>query len=342
MEARQLTLQLTWACDIRCAHCSQDHVRTHLDLAVAKQAIEGLLRHGEINRLSFTGGEPFLRFDAMLELARFGAQADLKFGIVTNARWAKSAEKAHQRLAQLAEHGLDVLVISHDEFHEAFVPDEAIAHLLNAAEQLGVATQFYVSRNDTTPIPLIQQCLSERFGVAGDQVLVRDVVPLGHGAALPISTLARSYFEQDRECPVRNEYNLWPDGEMLPCCSAGTHIGLSLGNLQHDSIDTLVARRRQSRLLGMLHRHDMAELVLRLPEPIGTRLASQNYVSACHLCHAILSEPNIHVLVEGIDPEQISLIEKVLHTPAAQARLTERVRQLRRAWPGPPVVAVPG
>jgi len=334
---RQLTLQLTWACDIRCAHCNQDHVRAHLDLVVAKQAIDGLLRHGEINRLSFTGGEPFLRYDAMLELADFGAQRGLKFGIVTNGRWAKTAEKTRQWLTPLVERGLDVLVLSHDEFHQAFVPDESIALLLAEADRLGITSLFYVSRNDATPISLIRQRLGERFGLQSEQISVRDVVPLGHGAALPISTLARSYFEQNRECPVRNEYSLWPDGEMLPCCSAGTHIGLSLGNLHRESVDAVVARRRQSRLLGMLHGHDLAELVIRLPEPMRERLAGRAYVSSCHLCHSILSEPGIHALVAGMDPDRISLIDKVLRTPAEQARLAERVR---RIWFGPPVVAV--
>ncbi|GAB3250597.1 radical SAM protein [Chitinimonas naiadis] len=337
MGMRQLTLQLTWACDIRCAHCSQAHVRTHLDMTIAKRAIRGLLRRGQIDRLSFTGGEPFLRYDNMLALASYGAKHGLNFGVVTNGRWAVSEVVIENKLDALIQQGLDLLVISYDRYHQAFVPDERIALLLRVAAGLNLAVHLYVSRDDATPIPTLKQQLMDKFSLALHEVSVRDVVPLGHGAALPISMAAMSYFDLDTECPARNEYNLWPDGELLPCCSAGTHAGLSLGNLHRESIDSLIAKRRASRLMGMLHRHDLAELVVRLPEPMQVRLASAAYVSACHLCHAILSEPDIHSVVEEIDPDRIGLVDKLLHTPSRQARLAESIR---KQWSGPPIIAI--
>ncbi|WP_374351441.1 radical SAM/SPASM domain-containing protein, partial [Chitinimonas sp.] len=288
MPGKYLSLQLTWACDIRCAHCNQDHVRQHLDVALARQTIRDFHAAGEICRLGFTGGEVFLRYPALLELAGLAHELGLGFGVVTNGRWAGKPGLAAQRLGALAARGLDNLVVSYDIYHQAFVADEVIAHLLEEAGKLGLNRRVYVTRGDLTPIARIKTEVANRFDLDVEQVLVRDMVPVGHVAALA-APAAIPYAELEKDCPERNEYFVWPDGEVLPCDSVGTTSALSLGNLRQDSVKTIIKRRRASRLLAMLHRHDLHEVVIRLPAPVRDRLASGRYVHACHLCHALTS-----------------------------------------------------
>jgi hypothetical protein len=334
MVFKELTLQITWACDIRCAHCNQDHVKTDLDLGLAKQALSTLAGLGEINRYSFTGGEAFLRYANMLVLAQHGAALGLPFGVITNGRWARSMAVVRERLAALHALGMDMLVVSYDPYHAAFVPASCMQMLLDEAARLGVPTQVYVSRADTTPYGELASAVAERFGISADDVPVRDVVPLGHGAALP-TPAAVPFVDVDKECPVVNDYNIWPDGEVLPCCSAGTHIGLSLGNLHRDGIDAIVQRRHRSRLLAMIHQHDLGEIVIRLPPRLRDRLAAQTYVSACHLCHELVADPEARAAADLLDADAIGLIEKLLESPRLMAELPAP----KRAWRGPPVVA---
>jgi hypothetical protein len=335
VQHKELTLQITWACDIRCAHCNQDHLKTDLDVASAQVAMTRLAVLGEINRYSFTGGEPFLRWANMLALARHGAALGLPFGVITNARWAKTATLAQERLGALHALGMDMLVVSYDPFHQAFVPETCVTNVLDAARQLDVPIQVYVSRADLTPIGTLSGAVAARFGLAIEQVPVRDVVPLGHGAALG-APAAVPYAEVDKTCPVPDDYNLWPDGEVLPCCSAGTHPDLSLGNLYNDDLDAIVARRHQSPLLAMIHQHGLGEIIIRLPPPIRDRLASDCYVSACHLCYALAADPAARAAAEQLDASAIGLIEKLLLSPALEAALPA---PKPRRWKGPPVVS---
>ncbi|WP_374351443.1 radical SAM/SPASM domain-containing protein [Chitinimonas sp.] len=336
MQSRELTLLLTWACDIRCAHCNQDHAKTHLDVPAAKRVLRGLCKLGEIDRYSFTGGEPFLRYPAMLAVAAVGAQLGLPFGVISNGRWARTPEIARERLVALRALGLDLLVVSYDPFHEAFVPAARLADLLRIAAELGVLTQVYVSRADLTPIGEIIASVAARLQVATEVVSVRDVVPLGSGAALG-SPAALPYGQIDKACPTHGDYTVWPDGKVLPCCSAGTHEGLAIGNVYSDSAKAIVKRRRASRLLAMLHRHDLHEVVIRLPAALRDRLASGHYVHACQLCHDLVSDPAARAAAEQLDANAIGLIEKLLESPALAAQLPPP-RTVN--WRGPKVVCV--
>jgi pyruvate-formate lyase-activating enzyme len=334
MSLRQLTLQLTWACDIRCAHCCDEHRKVDLDVERAKEAMSGLHRLGEIDSLCFTGGEPFLRYGNLLELAAHGAALGMGFAVVTNARWAVDDLQVRERLAQMQAVGLDMMIASYDPYHQPFVSDDRVARLLDACAEFGVPTHIYYSRGDDKPVCDIKDEVSAHFGLGREQVSVRDVVPVGHGLDLPPAPGARSYFDIDKSCPSLDQYNIWPDGEVLPCCSAGTHEGLRLGNIGHESAEAILARRSASKLIGMLHQHDLGEIVLRLPEAVRNRLIRQHYVSACHLCLALMNDPEAREVALQLDPSTIGLTDKLLLTPVVEARLAREVRR----WKGPPVV----
>lgn len=336
MGYRQLTLQLTEACDIRCAHCCDAHNRVDLDPVLAEKAIAGLARLGRIDCICFTGGEPFLRYKTMLRLAAYAQARGLASGVVTNARWAKSAEVAMERLGALARLGLDVVVVSHDPYHAAFVPDECVQRVLDAAAELGLATQIYYSRGDAKRLRDIERDVSARFGLAPEQVAIRDILPVGHAADLPPAPHALPYRELDKQCPIQDQYNVSYLGDVYPCCSAGTHEALAFGNIGRESVKAIVDRRLRSRLHEMLQRHDLGQIVLRLPPEVRDRIASRHYLSACHLCNTLMADPEARAAAARIDPDAIGLIEKLLLAPILEAELPQ---PKRRTWRGPPVVA---
>lgn len=329
-----LTLMLTWACDMRCAHCSQAHLRTHLDVKAATRTMNALHRYGEINYLSFTGGEPFLRYPQMLALAGRASALGLSFGVVTNGRWAKTPEVAREKLSALQALGLDTLVVSYDDYHSPFVTDLTLQGLLAVAASLQLRTRVYVSRGDATPLDQIANSVATRFNIHSDQVEIRDVAPTGHGAALPFSPLAQPYRVLDKTCPTQDEWVVWPNGELLPCCSAGTHAALSMGNVYRDSIKALVARRKVSRLQRWLTEFDLGDIVSNLPDPLRRIVEAQSYVHACHLCHRLMSDATVRELVDTLEPQTIDLIDRILNNPM---QATESPA-MRRLWSGPPVV----
>jgi hypothetical protein len=84
------------------------------------------------------GGEPFLRFDHLLDVLRAAREAGLDgVGYVeTSGFWATDPELARHRLAQLAAAGMRQLSVSADPYHQEFVPPERVRLLVAASREV--------------------------------------------------------------------------------------------------------------------------------------------------------------------------------------------------------------
>ena len=140
-------LILTYWCSARCASCyvcagpdagpADDDMTVETGLALW----EGLTRaspHG--CRIHIGGGEPFGRWETLIELCRRARAAGLGplEAVETNAYWAGDDGLVRDRLRALDAAGLGRLDISADPYHQQFVPIERPRRLAaTAAEILG-------------------------------------------------------------------------------------------------------------------------------------------------------------------------------------------------------------
>ncbi len=121
-------LMLTYWCNARCASCylqCSPHRNEWMDIEYAIDLWRGLVAaspHG--CRVHLTGGEPFGKFDQLLELCTHARDAGLGplAKIETNAFWAEDATDVRNRLEALKAVGLEKLTISADPYHQQFVP----------------------------------------------------------------------------------------------------------------------------------------------------------------------------------------------------------------------------
>ena len=78
----QLIIQLTDRCNARCPQCgmrtSNRFSRSVIDVDVAKRAIDHAAKEG-VQSISFTGGEPFLVMDLLLDLIRHAQSAGIPY-----------------------------------------------------------------------------------------------------------------------------------------------------------------------------------------------------------------------------------------------------------------------
>ncbi|MBV1777291.1 radical SAM protein [Burkholderiaceae bacterium DAT-1] len=335
----QLSLMLTWACDIRCAHCSQAHLKTHLDLELSTRLIRDMVEQGVVDRIGFTGGEPFLRYRQMLSLAEVCAELDMPFGVVTNARWALKREQAVSRIETLARLGLTTVVISYDPYHAEHVPDQAIQNLVDVAQSNGLVLTFFYSRGDNKPVPELQAEVASRFGILPEQVIYRDVVPVGFGSQISRSPMAQSYWEIDKACPVLDEYVVWPDGKVVPCCTSGTHEHLEIANIHEHTAMEIIALRRKHGVMRRLATQGLDDIVAHLPEAHQQRIASQTYVSTCHLCHEIMGNDEAFRVISELPYVRMDLVDQLLLTDSVSGQL-KQTQQPARSWKGPPLILV--
>ncbi|MBF0505749.1 MAG: radical SAM protein [Nitrospirae bacterium] len=78
----QLIIQYTDKCNARCPQCgmrvTEHFSRSKLDIETVKRMIDHAAENG-VNALSFTGGEPFLFFDDIMELVTYAGDAGIKY-----------------------------------------------------------------------------------------------------------------------------------------------------------------------------------------------------------------------------------------------------------------------
>jgi hypothetical protein len=111
-------------------------------------------------RFDLTGGEPFLDFEGLLDLVRFGAGLGAQVTCVTNAYWATSSERAESLLTQLKSAGLWSISVSTSRHHVQFVPLKRVQLALALARTVGLTTEIKVAvmQSDNAKDGLIDQC----------------------------------------------------------------------------------------------------------------------------------------------------------------------------------------
>ena len=121
----EIIFSTTNACNLNCPHCFVKKSTQKLDVQNAKDLIEECYNFKDsnnfpfINKIGFTGGEPFLYKDFLFEVTKFAIEKDFLFDqIMTNGCWWKSEEELNETLQTLYDIGYDGKIgLSWDIFH---------------------------------------------------------------------------------------------------------------------------------------------------------------------------------------------------------------------------------
>ena len=133
-------LLLSYKCNSRCRHClyacSPQWKADWLSVADAEDILSQLAPrmlaasgpNGSmgVNRgLHFTGGEPFLNFELLVEVVAIAHRLGIHSTFVeTNCYWCTDEQTALDKLSQLKQAGLDGMLISANPFVLEYVPFE--------------------------------------------------------------------------------------------------------------------------------------------------------------------------------------------------------------------------
>ncbi len=149
MKYNTLGFTLFRKCTASCAMCcfeSTPSAEEHLDVERIKSYIDEAGGIEEITTISFTGGEPFIEYDLLLELISYASKNNKSSSCISNGFWATSYDKAYSMLKRLKEAGLNRINFSHDKFHREYVKTEYVKNALMAAKNLGLRTSLGIIR----------------------------------------------------------------------------------------------------------------------------------------------------------------------------------------------------
>lgn len=292
-----LALMPSWRCDVACYHCvftSSPKVAGQLPRAHALAAIDELAAITAFERVTVSGGEPFLDLDYLVAVAQRTRSLGRAFRVVTNGSFAVDEVTALSRIGPLAKLGLETLGLSWDRFHSPFVPAERARLTIRACRQLGVSVRVTVvaSRREG-----VAEALAD-LGDDGFELPVTQVKCLPVGRAerkVPVEQLLPpAPIDLNRAC--RRDFDtlsLTPSGDVYPCCAVGGFTeGIRLGRYPNSTMSELLTRRDHEFPWILLARQGprrlLAELSAAELREIG--LGSID-VHDCVACHRLFRHP---------------------------------------------------
>lgn len=135
-------------CNMTCAHCSVEsnpHIKLQPDEQELRDLVDRLVE-ARVGFVQFTGGEPMLREELLLELIAKVAGAGIPCNLVSNGFWGKKPERALDKVRKLKEAGLCRLAISYDRFHAEFQGPQPALNIAEAARSLGSDIHLHITR----------------------------------------------------------------------------------------------------------------------------------------------------------------------------------------------------
>jgi hypothetical protein len=250
------------------------------------------LNHG----LHFTGGEPFLNFDLLLNAVRLAADLGIPSTFVeTNCYWCTTDDVTRKHLTHLRDTGLTGILISVNPFYSEWIPFERTERCIKISEEIFgqnlIVYQLEFYRLFKSLGVKSKLSFDNYLNLTANMNFTANVELFLMGRATrrlrkyyPAYPAVRFYGEPCRPQFLRNWHNHFDNyGNFI----AGYCGGISLGhwrNLQ-DLIKEGIDLKAHP-ILACLIAGDIQQL-LNLAEDFGYQESRQGYLSKCDLCQDI-------------------------------------------------------
>lgn len=152
IKPNSLTIITTYSCTSACKNCCfscSPKRKERLSISDIKKIIsETTNSFPSIKLVVFTGGEPFLLQDELLDAISYVSRLGKRSRIVSNAYWAYSYKQAYFILNELKRRGLNEINFSTGDEHQEFVPYENIVYACRAALDLSFPVAVNIESNE--------------------------------------------------------------------------------------------------------------------------------------------------------------------------------------------------
>jgi MoaA/NifB/PqqE/SkfB family radical SAM enzyme len=302
-----LVLIYTVDCPLRCDFCwcpGERYEPPKIRKEDAIQYIKEAADLGVVKKVVFTGGEPFLFYEELVEV--LGAcEGLMPVRIVTSCYWAETKELAREKLKPLVEKGLVEISCSTDPSHQVFVPAAFVENAIEAGLALGITCEVVSVFWDTTS--KIEETVRV-FQHPRLRFFRHLAVLMGRGRQREVTW--RDYDLQRPSqmggCnPGGCDLNIYPDGEVYPCCAGELNLlgRLSFGNVKKDSLETILGRMQADAYVQLVFNRGFDAIYglarWKFPHLVPLLPDDNDLASICQLCVRIHGDS---ALMEALKP----------------------------------------
>ena len=261
----EIIFACTSACNLKCEHCFVDKNPRRLEIEQALAFLENCVKAGSsIDRVGFSGGEPFLYMEFLLELTRATVAHDLLFDqIMTNGDWWHDEEELNQKLQTLYDAGYDGKIgLSWDKYHGQ--PEERMITFIKAVQKIfgeesiniqRVEDLMVVEPVETTIKRHITNVVSTSSTTTLSGFSTKDIriytLPRTYPSENPLAWKSKKWFKEDYcEGPGQILY-VHANGNIAPCCGfANENPELFIGTIK-DSYETIMKNASQNEMVQL-------------------------------------------------------------------------------------------
>ena len=298
----EIIFSSTTACNLHCEHCFINRTPRKLEIADAVKLIESCVESGGqarpdgtllpvIDRIGFSGGEPFLYMDFLIEVTKAAISHDLMFDqIMTNGDWWQNEADLAATLQKLYDAGYDGKIgLSWDSYHgqttdrmetfirtvqEIFGEDSINIQTVEEENKGGESLPLARTSLLTTPSPRGSAPKTPENSprvFASENSIASEYERTTPPADIPVYTLPRTYTSDDpRAWQARHwfkeDYCQGPgnilyvhaDGNIAPCCGfANENPALFIGTI-HDSFKTIMQKAAKNPMIKICYEEGLS------------------------------------------------------------------------------------
>jgi hypothetical protein len=308
-------VHVTYTCPLSCAHCcfsSSPRNRDRLPVDHILRTLEHLDRD-TIKLVAFTGGEPFLLGDKLVEVVGKAHELGFTTRVVTSAFWAKTEQSAQRRLAKLLSVGLNELSISWDDFHEQFVAFACVYNAFWAAKEMGITVAVNTVQGENPKWTAAR--VRAELNVDSSSVHVFCEAPLNLTGRAK-SELQGAGFKKGRQlgpCPyVLTGPTLSAKNKLLACCGVipDTEQLVLDADFRPENLDAAIEKGLKSPLLNWIHLRGPYAVMAWISKRYGVPIPTESEVGGnCEACHHLFSTKGISERIEDAVGEKLLEIE---------------------------------
>ncbi len=248
----QIIFATTDECNLHCAHCFVHRNKKRLNIDDAITLLHSC-KGTTIEKIGFTGGEPFLYLDFLIEITKEAITLDYLFDqIMTNGDWWQTEDDLKSTLQKLYDSGYDgKFGLSYDTFHgQSFERMQTFVNCVNdifGCECVNVQT-VKTTEKKGVKIPSLQGIATQYF------------LPQTYPSENPLAWNNKKWFKEDFCEGPGNIFYVHADGNIAPCCGfANENKELFIGNIK-DDFNTIMQNAQNNRLIHICFEKGLSKL----------------------------------------------------------------------------------
>lgn len=283
----EIIFSCTTACNLHCQHCFVNRTPKKIEIESAVKFLAAC-RGTSIEKIGFSGGEPFLYMDFLCQVTKTAVENDFMFDqVMTNGDWWKDENDLFQKLQTLYDAGYDGKIgLSWDSYHgqntkrmETFI---GAVHKIFGEDAINIQTVDDENKKGESLPPATPPKMPPVYHLQRS-------FPSDDERAWNY----KKWFKEDYCEGPGHIFYVHADGKIAPCCGfANENPALFIGSI-NDSFDQLMKNAGENKMVKICYKEGLSHFrrhgLKKILKENGKKLPKGKCGDICSFCDFVCS-----------------------------------------------------